>query len=216
MTHGQAIIQSAAQGLAVTATLPLNALILTLSHTKPPCNAADSPSRRAHRVSNPTRAINQRQNHTDKHARPSRPRPKRPLRHPRPQTRRAHLEYIGHIHGPAATGTDAATTGSHEHSDYDLSLDRYVGLGIDADRMGNEARFINDYRGVRERPNAEFREMWVPTRGAGERAMGVWVLGGKGREKGIRKGEEICVSYGRGFWGARKGEAEEIGEIRED
>jgi hypothetical protein len=36
--------------------------------------------------------------------------------------------------------------------------------------------------------------------------MGVWVLGdGKmGKGKGLRKGEEIVVSYGRGFWGARK------------
>lgn len=82
---------------------------------------------------------------------------------------------------------------------------------------GNEARFINDYRGVADRPNAEFREIWDDRRG--ERGMGVWVLGGgKGREKGVRKGEEILVSYGRGFWDARKevegmeGEEDEKGE----
>lgn len=41
--------------------------------------------------------------------------------------------------------------------------------------------------------------------------MGVWVLpvgksGKDGRGKGVRKGEEIVVSYGRGFWGARRAE----------
>lgn len=79
--------------------------------------------------------------------------------------------------------------------------------------MGNEARFINDYRGVPgvERPNAEFKEIWDGNRK--ERGMGVWVLpeGKNGKRKGIRKGEEILVSYGRGFWGARKGSSNDCG-----
>ena len=62
------------------------------------------------------------------------------------------------------------------------------------------------------KPNAEFKEVWDERRR--ERGMGVWVLGegknakerGKGKWKGIKKGEEILVSYGRGFWGARRGE----------
>lgn len=44
--------------------------------------------------------------------------------------------------------------------------------------------------------------------------MAVWVLpvGKSGKHgKGVRKGEEIVVSYGRGFWGARRGEVEEDG-----
>jgi hypothetical protein len=92
----------------------------------------------------------------------------------------------------------------HASSNYDLSLDRESGIGIDADKRGNEARFINDYRGVAERPNAEFKEVW-DERG-GRRGMGVWVLpeGKSGRNRGIKKGEEVLVSYGRGFWGARK------------
>lgn len=77
--------------------------------------------------------------------------------------------------------------------------------------MGNEARFINDYRGVADKANAEFKEMWDERRR--ERAMGVWVLAegknGKGKARGVRKGEEILVSYGRGFWGARKGAEED-------
>lgn len=78
-------------------------------------------------------------------------------------------------------------------------------MGIDADKMGSEARFINDYRGVGERANAEFKEVWDER--MKERGIGVFVLperkDGKGRG-GIRKGEEILVSYGKGFWGARR------------
>ncbi len=83
-----------------------------------------------------------------------------------------------------------------------------MGIGIDADKGGNEARFVNDYRGVREKPNAEFREVWDEREG--RRGIGVWVLPeGKGKKvRGIGKGEEICVSYGRGFWGARRGAGE--------
>lgn len=111
------------------------------------------------------------------------------------------LCYMGEIHG-AETG--------HEESDYDLSIDRDTGVAVDASRAGNEARFVNDYRGVpgKTGPNAEFKEVWDGRRG--ERAMGVWVLaaGKAGKNKGIKKGEEILISYGRGFWGARKEEEE--------
>jgi len=49
-----------------------------------------------------------------------------------------------------------------------------------------------------------------------ERGMGVWVLpvgksGSRERGKGVKKGEEIVVSYGRGFWGARRREEGEDG-----
>jgi hypothetical protein len=129
------------------------------------------------------------------------------------------LEYLGKIHASPpsssssspeslALASSSASTNPeddmHAHSDYDLSLDRDAGLAIDADKMGNEARFINDYRGIKDRPNAEFREVWDPKRM--ERGMSVWVLpaGKSGKGKGIAKGEEILVSYGKGFWGARK------------
>lgn len=49
---------------------------------------------------------------------------------------------------------------NHEKSDYDLWLNREANVAVDADKAGNEARFVNDYRGVRERPNAEFRLCW--------------------------------------------------------
>ncbi|PQE25453.1 set domain-containing protein [Rutstroemia sp. NJR-2017a BBW] len=119
------------------------------------------------------------------------------------------LQYIGDLHAP----NPKFKIDPHADSDYDLSLDRDSGVGIDAAKKGNEARFINDYRGVGEKPNAEFKEIWDVARG--ERGMGVWVLGegkgksAKGKWKGIKKGDEILVSYGRGFWGARKGDIEE-------
>ena len=69
--------------------------------------------------------------------------------------------------------------------------------------MGNESRFINDYHGVAEGPNAVFEEYFVRVRGmrggmGWEGRMGVWVCG-----TGIQKGEEVLVSYGRGYWRAR-------------
>ncbi|KAF2007817.1 hypothetical protein P154DRAFT_453059, partial [Amniculicola lignicola CBS 123094] len=109
------------------------------------------------------------------------------------------LSYLGFVHGKNETD---------ETSDYDLSLDRELGVGIDASTMGNEARFINDYRGVSSSANAEFRDVFVNI-GSGkvEKRVGVFVLSaGKSgkRAKGIEKGHEILVSYGKGFWMERK------------
>jgi len=108
--------------------------------------------------------------------------------------------YNGKIHTNEENDTDA-------ESDYDLSIDRDLGLSIDANKMGNEARFINDYRGIRACANAEFRDCWVKTITTWEHRIGIFVLppakGGK-RSSGIRKGEEIVVNYGRNFWKARK------------
>lgn len=121
------------------------------------------------------------------------------------------LQYLGEIHPSAGssaetveTTPDISNVDRHSKSDYDLSLDRELGIGIDADRMGNEARFINDYRGISDRPNVEFKEIWDERRK--ERGMGVWVLveGKSGKGKGVRKGEELLVSYGKGFWTARR------------
>lgn len=132
------------------------------------------------------------------------------------------IEYLGVVHSsPAALPsapvpnaqstspppTDPTPCDPHAASDYDLSLSRAPhSLAADAALTGNEARFINDYRGIRGRPNAEFRDVW--NEGRQEYGIGVWVLrvgkSGKGMG-GVRKGEEIVVSYGRGFWGARSG-----------
>ncbi|EXJ69146.1 uncharacterized protein A1O5_08081 [Cladophialophora psammophila CBS 110553] len=110
-------------------------------------------------------------------------------------------------------GTLHSSTTTNPTSNYDLSLDRELDLSIDASKCGNEARFINDYRGIRsEGPNAEFKDclLEVVKGKKWERRIGVFVLsqgrarkdGGK-RARGIAKGEEIVVSYGKGFWKAR-------------
>jgi hypothetical protein len=91
------------------------------------------------------------------------------------------LYYMGEVHAD-----------DRPSSDYDLSLYRTqdnISIGIDASRIGNEARFINDYRGVRDKPNASFED----DRSAGE----------------LRMGDEILVSYGKSWWRERQGEPEE-------
>lgn len=129
---------------------------------------------------------------------------------------------------------------NYKQSDYDLWLS-HVGspsedLAVDAARAGNEARFVNDYRGILnpafppgykpqnkkeelllKRPNAEFKVVWDPLRQ--EKTMAVYVLPagkkatGKAREVGIERGAEVVVSYGKGFWEKRRQEEmnEEIG-----
>lgn len=102
------------------------------------------------------------------------------------------LDYVGEVH-----------CDDRPESDYDLSLYHAPGgvnVGVDASKMGNAARFTNDYRGVRQKPNALFEERRTPS---GELCMSIW----SGSES-IRKGEEILVSYGKGFWRARSSTAE--------
>lgn len=112
------------------------------------------------------------------------------------------LFYLGLVHNGTSPDNDP-------HSSYDLSMDRDVDLAIDATHMGNEARFVNDYRGVPGRedkgPNCEFRDCWIKTAklGGWERRVGVYLLpaGRAGKRKdGVGKGEEVLVSYGKGFW----------------
>lgn len=117
------------------------------------------------------------------------------------------LPYVGRIHTNASDDTDA-------ESDYDLSMDRELGVSVDASKVGNEARFMNDYRGVADSPNAEFRDCWVQLpaaqgqkRSRWERRIGVFALSaGKAgkRIRGIQPGEEILVNYGRSFWKERQ------------
>ena len=96
------------------------------------------------------------------------------------------VEYIGEVH------SDDRPT-----SDYDISLHRFPGesVGVDAATMGNEARFVNDYRGIRPKPNAEFADRWTV---GGDFRIGIWSLA-----EGIRKGDEIVVSYGKSWWATR-------------
>ncbi|KAG9017482.1 hypothetical protein FRB90_001126 [Tulasnella sp. 427] len=106
------------------------------------------------------------------------------------------LDYLGEVHSDERL-----------ESDYDLSLLQLstaetgsekgtsASIGLDAMRMGNEARFINDYRGTGiAKPNVEFKEREVD----GELRMSVWSVA-----KGLRKGDELLVSYGKSWWKAR-------------
>lgn len=64
-----------------------------------------------------------------------------------------------------------------QESDYDLSLYRFQhgeSVGIDAGTTGNEARFVNDYRGIKGKPNAVFIDYRAD---CGELRMGIWALG---------------------------------------
>jgi len=95
------------------------------------------------------------------------------------------IDYIGEVHC------------DDRDSDYDISLYRSqdgVSVGVDANLCGNEARFINDYRGILSHPNAVFAERTV----SGELRMSVW-----SGSAVIRKGEEILVSYGKSWWRSR-------------
>jgi SET domain-containing protein len=97
------------------------------------------------------------------------------------------LDYLGEVHC------------DERDSDYDLSLYRSedgYNVGVDAALHGNEARFINDFRGVRDKPNAFFVDVRTTS---GELRMSVW----SGSEM-IKKGDEILVSYGKPWWNARK------------
>lgn len=127
------------------------------------------------------------------------------------------LPYLGRVHPGTGSATDPT-------SDYDLWLDHGADVAVDAGAQGNEARFVNDYRGVREQgPNAEFGTAWCER--WGQLCVGFWVLragtgkgkagkagkgakakGDRSRQDGIRKGEEILVSYGKGFWNQRSAE----------
>ncbi|GAA6021022.1 hypothetical protein JCM11491_005968 [Sporobolomyces phaffii] len=99
-----------------------------------------------------------------------------------------------------------------QDSDYDLSLERirtgdgdgeWDVVGIDATKMGAEARFVNDFRGTgAPRPNAVFqlREWQLPNGKGTAKRMAIFA-----GPHGIDKNAEVVVSYGKGFWDNRKG-----------
>ena len=92
------------------------------------------------------------------------------------------LDYLGEVH-----------CDDRPSSDYDLSLyrtsDGLISVGVDASAAGNEGRFVNDFRGIRVRPNAQFEERRTEI---GELRMSIWT-----GSEAIKKGEEILVSIKR-------------------
>lgn len=77
-------------------------------------------------------------------------------------------------------------------SDYILHFDEEY--SIDAEFRGNEGRFINDFRGVQDRPNVCFKLYRTKNNIV---SMGVFSIGK------IRKGQELVVTYGKYFWTER-------------
>ena len=70
---------------------------------------------------------------------------------------------------------------------------------MDALKAGNEARMINDYRGIGKKPNVEFVIREGQVKGVRVKRMGVSVLAAD-----IDKGAELLLSYGKGYWAARQ------------
>ena len=97
------------------------------------------------------------------------------------------LEHVIDYHGIVTLNGEEDT-----ESDYTYSFAKRR-LVIDANAVGTEARFCNDFRGIRERPNAEFFEYRDRV---GDLKCGIRVKKGEI----IGKGDEICVNYGKGFW----------------
>lgn len=102
------------------------------------------------------------------------------------------VPYVGVVHSARPPYSAA-----HERSDYDLWLDRDAEVAVDAAAAGNEARFVNDYRGVRVRPNAEFRECWDSRRA--EKTMAVFVLPATKKSPGKKGGGRATAAAAQGI-----------------
>ncbi|KAJ3225732.1 hypothetical protein HK099_006345 [Clydaea vesicula] len=87
-----------------------------------------------------------------------------------------------------------------ETSDYCLNFEQ--GLNIDAEFSGNEARYINDFRGIEKKPNSYFKT-YIDKSENNRVKIGVFTL------SEIEKGSEILVSYGKSYWKSR-GNGEQI------
>lgn len=85
-----------------------------------------------------------------------------------------------------------------ETSDYSATFGDEHELALDAATVGNEARMCNDYRGTGRRPNAVFDQY---RDAAGDLKLAIFV-----GPKPVAKGEELLVSYGKGFWLHRVGD----------
>ena len=93
-------------------------------------------------------------------------------------------DYIGYIE-----------TTEYESLTSDYIMFFYKNLSCDACKMGNESRFMNDYRNISDKPNCE----WKNYRDIhGRLRIGVFA------SKDIKKGDELLVTYGKAFWKSRK------------
>ena len=70
-------------------------------------------------------------------------------------------------------------------------------LALDAKSVGNEARFVNDYRNTGRKPNVEFRTR--RDAGRSELRQGIFVCD----RRGVSHGDELLISYGKSYWRSR-------------
>lgn len=104
------------------------------------------------------------------------------------------LDYVG-----------AVSLGANEDrsSDYVADFGEESELALDAKSVGNEARFVNDYRNTGRRANVEFK---LRRDSRGELRQGLFVAA----KHGITAGEELLISYGKSFWRSRVGSLEDF------
>ena len=76
-------------------------------------------------------------------------------------------------------------------------------LALDANTVGNEARFVNDYRNTGRRANVEFR---LRRDRRGELRQGIFVCA----KEGVCAGDELLISYGKSYWRSRVGNLEDF------
>ena len=77
-----------------------------------------------------------------------------------------------------------------------------VRFDVDAQRFGNESRFINDFRDIAPMPNVAFLPYRAPA--TGELAIGVVA------QHAIRGDDEILADYGDMFWRTRAAQRSDV------
>ena len=98
------------------------------------------------------------------------------------------VDYLGYV---TLSGNEDQT------SDYSASFGDDHELALDAAKVGNEARMCNDFRNTGKRANAVFDQY---RDAAGDQKLAIFV-----GPHPLGKGEEVLVSYGKGFWANRVG-----------
>jgi len=80
---------------------------------------------------------------------------------------------------------------SSKHTTSEYCLQYIENHAIDASRLGNESRFVNDFRGIAGKPNIQF---------AYKQGTDPYIIGYEVMNKPIQKGEELLTTYGKRYW----------------
>jgi len=105
-------------------------------------------------------------------------------------------QVLGHYAGKVLLEQDFPSQSSDDElTKYVFDFVEEEGCFIDAKTVGNEARFVNDYRGIASTPNAEFVESSLPS--TGQKVIYLVVT------QHMQAGVEILVDYGEKYWKGR-------------